>query len=180
MLKLIDRAGSDLVPPPDSPEGKQLGVREEAGKVALAARVNVTLVRLTQAPAMLRALELDVPKASALAFSRARLRITWDDREQPSIDAPVALFYGTGTLYNRDDREYLVKAFPVNVRDDGNRVHLACYFPMPFFRSARIELVGTETEAIPDVTWSVRCTAFQEPASHVAYFHATYANHVRA
>ena len=180
VLKLIDRAGSDLVPRPDSPEGKQLGVREVAGKVALAARVNVTLVRLTQAPAMLRALELDVPKASALAFSRARLRIVWDDREQPSIDAPVALFYGTGTLYNRDDRDYLVKAFPVNVRYDGNRVHLACYFPMPFFRSARIELVGTETEAIPDVTWRVRCTAFQEPASHVAYFHATYANHLRA
>ncbi len=56
----------------------------------------------------------------------------------------IPLFYGTGTLYNRDGREYLVKGFPVHVRDDGKRVHLACYFPMPFFRSARIELVGPE------------------------------------
>ena len=179
VLELIDRAGSDLVPRPESPAGKQLGVSEAAGKVALAAKAAVTLVRITQAPAMLRALELDVPKASALAFSRARLRVTWDDREQPSIDAPVALFYGTGTLYNRDSREYLVKAFPVNVRDDGKRIHLACFFPMPFFRSARIELVGLDTEAIADITWRIRFTPFQGPASHVAYFHTTYVDHGR-
>ena len=30
-----------------------------------------------------------------MAFGRARLRVTWDDRPQPSIDAPVALFFGT-------------------------------------------------------------------------------------
>ena len=46
----------------------------------------------------------------------------------------MALFFGAGTLYNRDNREYLVKAFPVNVRFDAEQVHLACYFPMPFFR----------------------------------------------
>jgi len=44
---------------------------------------------------------------------------------QPSIDAPVGLFCGTGTLYNRDGREYLVKGFTVRVRDDGKRGHLA-------------------------------------------------------
>ncbi len=179
VLKLIARSGGDLVPRPDSPEGKQIGVREQDGKVALPAKGPVNLVRLAQGPAMLRALELDVPKASAIALSRARLRVTWDDRQQPSIDAPVALFYGAGTLYNRDGREYLVKAFPVNVRDDGQRVHLACYFPMPYFRSARIELVGSETEAIPEVRWRVRFAPYHDPANHVAYFHATYTDHVR-
>jgi hypothetical protein len=179
VLKLIARAGSDLAPRPDTPEGKKAGVREESGGVELPAGKAVTLVRLTKAPAMLRALELDVPKASAVAFSRARLRVTWDDRERPSVDAPVALFFGTGTLYNRDGREYLVKGFPVHVRDDGERVRLACYFPMPFFRSARIELAGPEAEAIPGVRWRVRYTPYADPANHVAYFHATYADHPR-
>jgi hypothetical protein len=179
ILRLIARAGSDLVGRPDTPEGKKAGIREESGKVALPAKESVTLVRLTKAPAMLRALELDVPKESAQAFSRARLRVTWDDRQQPSIDAPVALFYGTGTLYNRDGREYLVKGFPIHVRDDGKRVHLACYFPMPFFRSARIELVGLETQTLSEFLWSVRYTPYQDPANHVAYFHATYADHPR-
>jgi hypothetical protein len=176
VLKLVSRAGTDLAPRPDTAEGRKVGVRAESGKVTLPAKEAVTLVRLTKAPAMLRALELDVPKEAAQAFARARLRVTWDDRKQPSIDAPVALFYGTGTLYNRDGREYLVKGFPIHVRDDGKRVHLACYFPMPFFRSARVELVGPDT-AIAEVLWSVRTVPYEGPANHVAYFHATYADH---
>src|SRR5262249_33378148 len=79
-------------------------------------------------------------------------------------------------LYNRDAQEYLVKAFPVHVRDDGKRVHLACYFPMPFFRSAHIELVGPEA-AIGEVLWSVRYTPYEGPATHVRYVHATYDDH---
>jgi hypothetical protein len=183
VLKLIARAGSDLVPRPGTPEGERAGIREESGKAALPAGRTVTLVRLTNAPAMLRALELVVPKESALAFGRSRLRITWDDREQPSIDAPVALFYGAGTLYNRDGRPYLVKGFPIHVRDDGRRMHLACYFPMPFFHSARIELMapsppeGRRGEGILDVNWSVRYTPYKDPPNHVAYFHANYVDH---
>jgi hypothetical protein len=176
---LIARAGSDLVPRPATPEGKKAGIQEKSGSLTLPARQAVTVVRLTDAPAMLRALELNVPKESAVAFSRARLRVTWDERKHPSIDAPVALFFGTGTLYNRDGREYLVKGFPIHVRDDGKRVRLSCYFPMPYFSSARVELVGAETAEIPEIRWSVRYTAYTDPPNHVAYFHATYADHPR-
>src|SRR5262249_38070270 len=125
------------------------------------------------------ALELSVPRASAVAFGRARLRITWDGRPAPSVDAPIALFYGTGTLYNRDGREYLVKAFPAHVRYGAKRVHLACYFPMPFFRSAHVELVGPGSGEFADVRWSVRHTPYKGPPEHVAYFHATYRDHPR-
>jgi hypothetical protein len=178
VLQLIDRAGTDLGPRPDTPEGQKAGVRAETGQQTLPAKEAVTLVRLNQAPAMLRALELSVPKESAQAFGRARLRITWDDRPDPSIDAPVALYFGTGTLYNRDNREYLVKGFPIHVRFDAKRVYLACYFPMPFFRSARIDLVGPEV-AIPGIHWNVRHVPYRDPMNHVAYFHATYKDHPR-
>jgi hypothetical protein len=177
--RLLARAGTDLAPRPGTPEGKRAGVRAKSGKVALPAGKAVTLVTLTEAPAMLRALELDVAKGAAVRLSRARLRVTWDGRKRPSVDAPVALFYGTGTLYNREGREYLVKGFPVHVREDGRRVRLACYFPMPFFRSARVELVGPGGAAVPEVRWAVRYTPYRGPANHVAYFHATYADHPR-
>src|SRR5438477_8565916 len=49
------------------------------------------------------------------------LPISWDDLAGPSIDAPVALFFGAGTLFNRDDREYLVKGFPISIRFDSAR-----------------------------------------------------------
>jgi hypothetical protein len=126
---------------------------------------------------MLRALEISVPRDAGVAFSRVRLRITWDDRPQPSIDAPVALFYGAGILYNRDGREYLVKGFPMHVRYDTQRVHLACCFPMPFFRSARVELVGADDRGFSDVVWSVRYAPYRDPANQVGYFHATYRDH---
>src|SRR5205814_1587678 len=150
VLRLIDRAGTDLVPRPNTPEGRKSGIQEQTGRVSLEGKNVVPLVQLT-GPSMLRALEISIPRERALAFSRVRLRVTWDGRSQPSIDAPIALFYAAGILYNRDEREYLVKGFPVHVRYDTQRVHLTCYFPMPFFRSAHIELAGVDSSVFPDV-----------------------------
>jgi hypothetical protein len=106
---------------------------------------------------MIRALEFSVPTDQAVAFLQATLRITWDQRAEPSVEAPISLFYGTGTFFNRDkNREYLVKAFPVHVKYGGNRVRMACYFPMPFFREAKIELIGNGEIDFSGIDWSVR------------------------
>jgi Protein of unknown function (DUF2961) len=177
VLDLIANAGTDIVPRTDTPEGERAGLREEHGEITMPSPGAVTLVNLTRAPSMLRVLALSVPRENAVVFGRARLRITWDDRREPSIDAPVALFYGAGTLYNRDGREYLVKAFPVSVRYDAQRVYLSCYFPMPFFRSARIELSGDGQGPIPGIRWSVRYHPYNGAISDVAYFHATYGDY---
>src|SRR5207249_6476218 len=131
-----------------------LGARREDGQVDLPADATVKLVE-PKGPSMLRALELSLPREHAVEMRRARLRITWDGQDEPSIDAPVPLFFGAGTLYDRDGKEYLVRSFPMTIRFEGERVHLACYFPMPFFRSARIELIGPDVD-VPGVRWSVR------------------------
>jgi hypothetical protein len=154
-----------------------LGVVEESGVLDLPVNGAAPVVALSKAPSMLRAIEFTVPKTNAVEFSRAMLRVTWDDRAAASIEAPVGLFFGAGTFYNRDGREYLVKAFPVFVRHDSDRLHMACFFPMPFFRNARIELIGNGSNAIPSVKWSVRHHPFKDPANHVGYFHATYRDH---
>jgi len=173
VLNLIERAGTDIVPAEES-DGNKAGMREEHGEVTVPSHGMVNLANLTGAPSMLRVLALSVPRESAVSFGRARLRITWDGRRDPSVDAPVALFYGAGTLYNRDGREYLVKAFPVSVRYDAQRVYLACYFPMPFFRSARVELKGDGPIPIAGVRWSLRYQPYNDAISDVGYFHATY------
>jgi hypothetical protein len=61
----------------------------------------------------------------------------------------------------------------MNIRYDTNRVHLACYFPMPFFESAKIELI----DHVPDTHLEVRSLPSEDPRSHVGYFHATYRDH---
>src|SRR5262249_56217561 len=55
VLELIGRAGTDLAPKPDTPEGKKAEVREKSGKIALPAGKSGNLVRLTATPSMLRA-----------------------------------------------------------------------------------------------------------------------------
>jgi hypothetical protein len=62
----------------------------------------------------------------------------------------------------------------MNVRFDADRVHLACFFPMPFFKSAKIEIRGVDPAPIPDVRFRVRTVATKEPANHLAYFHAAH------
>jgi hypothetical protein len=126
---------------------------------------------------MVRKLSFSIPREQAIDFGRARLRITWDDRSAPSIDAPIALFFGAGTLYNRDNREYLVKAFPSYIRFHEKQVELSCFFPMPFFQSVRIELINAPKKSVDYVTWNISYQPFTDPPSQVGYFHATYRDH---
>ena len=174
VIDLIHRAGSDIAPPADSSGVVQIG----GDGVALPKSATLLVQKITpKEPAMLRALEFSIPVDQAIAFGRTRLRITWDDEPGPSIDTPLALFFGAGTLYNRAKSEYLVKAFPVNIRFDAERVHLACYIPMPFFRSAKIELVGNGADDITGISWTARHVPFKDAPEQVGYLHATYRDH---
>ena len=168
VLELISRAGTDIAPTEET-------TTQEGRLASLGQRR--TLLVLTNAPSMLRKLSFAVPSQEAIAFGRARLRITWDHRRAASVEAPVALFFGAGTLYNRDGREFLVKAFPSFIRYRGERVELSCFFPMPFFRSARVELLGPAGEPIRDVAWAVRYQPLRVRPAEVGYFHATYRDH---
>ena len=164
VVDLIGKSGTNTF--------SQSNGKHAEGTVQVPAQDQVTVADL-HGKSEIRVLELSIPEEEALPFSGTRLRITWDGRNEPSVDAPIALFYGAGTLFNRDHREYFVKAFPVNIRFTGGRVVLACYFPMPFFKSARIELRGAG-QAISDVRWKVDSAAVSKPASQLSYFHATY------
>jgi hypothetical protein len=170
VLDLIGRAGTDISPPtnPTSVSGVLHSLGSNEAKLVLV---------LTNAPANIRKLGFSVPVSQSVAFGNARLHITWDGRENPSVDAPVALFFGAGTLYNRDEREYLVKAFPVSIHYVDQSVELDCYLPMPFFKSAKIELVGAPETVVSNIAWNVRSEPFFDPPGSVGYFHATYRDH---
>ncbi len=176
VLDLISRAGSDLVPKVDSSAGRWLQLKERTGACSIPPKSSTRLAHITDAPSMLRVLEFSTSRDRAVELGRARLRISWDDSAHASVNAPIALFFGAGTLYNRDDRQYLVKAFPVNIRFDDRNVYLSCYFPMPFFRSASIEVLN-EAETPCEFRWSLRYAPYKDPPAHVGYFHATYRDH---
>ncbi len=185
VVKLLQSAGTDIAPKPEPDHasvvvgaalcGRPSVVHEHTGTCSLQPGVVTRLTELSDGPRMIRALQLSIPRQSAVAFQRARLRIRWDGRADDSVDAPACLLFGAGTLYNRDGREFLVKALPVNIRFDAERIHLACYFPMPFFHSAAISLVGDG--GVEDVRWSLRDEPLAAQPGEVGYFHATYRDH---
>ncbi|HEY0255940.1 MAG TPA: DUF2961 domain-containing protein, partial [Candidatus Methylacidiphilales bacterium] len=174
---LINRSGSDLLPTDGSPEAQKMQLTGGCGRITVPKDGAVSVVQLASGPGVVRVIDFSAPTAEALDLGRATLRVTWDDRPQPSVEAPVALFFGAGTLYNRTNAGYLVKAFPVHIRFSDDRVELACYFPMPFFKSARIELVGNGAAPVDDVQWKVRQAPYTGAPNQVGYFHATYRDH---
>jgi hypothetical protein len=165
VLDLIGRSGTDIAP---------AGIARAENRTVLDPGQPLPLFRI-DGPATIRALKLTLPRDRARELSNARIRVTWDGRESPSIDAPLALFFGSGLLHNPDGAEYLVKAFPLGIRYAGDAVHLDCYFPMPFFRSAKVELVPPPGLAAPvTIATEIRHEPLRDSPSAVGYFHATY------
>jgi hypothetical protein len=169
VLTLLGKAGQDI-----GPTGAGVAVVE--GSVDVPASAAVTVATLRGGPSAIRVLRFTVPDSLAIEAGKSRLRVTWDDRAQPSIDAPLALFFGTGTLYNRTASDALVKGLLVNVVQTTNGVQLSAYFPMPFQSSARIELLDAPA-AIPGVRFHIRTVPETDPVGWTGYLHATYHDH---
>ena len=165
VLDLIGLAGTDIAP-------KQ--INKESGKIRLD-KNTILLTEINNAPSAVRALKFILPLNKAEALERIFLRITWDERRHASIDAPLCLFFGAGTFYNRDQREFLVKGFPINVRYDypRNSIELSCYYPMPFFKSAKFELYNISPGS-DELEYEIRYEPYKLAPNQSSYFHATY------
>src|SRR5690606_17524832 len=109
MLDVIGRAGTDI-----APTSKEVSRHE--GKLTLAPHEARTVWHSNFGSTMIRRIAFSVPAAHAADLAKARLRITWDDRREPSVDAPLCLFFGTGSLLRDEDQEYIVKSFPMTVK----------------------------------------------------------------
>lgn len=168
---LMAAAGTDIAPA----EGVD-GTVAQHSTVTLPQGTPVEIAALAEGPGMVRALRISAPRERAMDLGAARIRITWDDRPHASVNAPLALFFGVANFDNRDDREYLIKGLPLSVRFTEDRIECSCYFPMPYYRSARITLEGQAAAPLGDVTCEVRTQPYTGPLNHVGYFHATYAD----
>ncbi len=166
-LDLIAKSGTDIAP--------RLGdINEDQGTVSLHQNKGAVVWKSAAGPSMIRRIAFRVPDESADAFAAARLRMFWDDRHEPSVDAPVALFFGAGSLLRDPDQEYIVKSFPMTIRHENGHHLFATYFPMPFHHTARIDLADTTGKPIRGIEWTVRYEPYTDPPNSVGLFHATY------
>lgn len=170
VLDLINSSGGDL-----APAGPEVQVLQR--EVSLTPHQTVELATLSEAPQSIRALEFKIPIEQAYDFGKNRLRITWDHRWHPSVDVPLDLFFGAGHLYNPENKEYLVKGFPLSIRYTEDFVYLSCYWPMPFFEHARIELQERQGKSFEGIGFTLKRVPFSGSPNEAAYFHATYSDH---
>jgi hypothetical protein len=167
ILDLIARSGTDIAPADDR-------ARETVRSDWLRPNERLTIARFEGKPAMIRRLAFRVKEQDAERFAAARLQIYWDSREQPSVDAPVGLFFGAGSLLRDTDQTYIVKSFPMTIKHENGEFLFATYFPMPYHKSVRIELVEQTGQPIEKVRFELRQQPYLDPPNWVGLFHATY------
>jgi hypothetical protein len=141
-------------------------------------------------PGTITALNLKLAKMSYAALRHVRIKAYWDGEVEPSVNSPLGPFFGTGywpvpdppgtpPRYGVIPKEpktgsvelgrTATRSLPVSADKSG----FANFFPMPFFKSARIELVNESDTPISDVEVTLNVVAGPPPSSS-AYFHAQW------
>lgn len=93
------------------------------------------------------------------------LRIYWDGREEPGVEAPLGDFFACGNV------PATVESFPVQVSPSGA---LTCYWVMPFDSSARITVTNDNEERGYGLYWQIDYVTVDKLLDDTLYFHAKY------
>ena len=142
------------------------------------------------APGTVTGIYLRIGEVTYEALRHVRIRAYWDGEENPSVDSPLGPFFGTGYWPVPDSRGTPIRYGLMPARDPKGAVPLGRiatmslpagadngsfynFFPMPFFQSARIELVNESDIPLSGVQLTVNTVAGSPPRSS-AYFHAKW------
>ncbi len=94
------------------------------------------------------------------------LRIYWDGRTEPGVEAPLGDFFAVG-----QGKPAVVESWPVQVSPSGS---LTCYWRMPFAKSARIVITNDNPDRGAGLYWQVDWVQLDDLPPDTAYFHAQY------
>lgn len=107
-----------------------------------------------------------------LYLRKVLLRMFWDNEKSPSVEVPVGDFFGVGHAAAKH-----FVSLPLNMvakSGRGNQAGMNCYFPMPFNRSARIEVENQCDVQVEAFYFYVDYEVYEEPQADSGYFHAQW------
>ncbi len=100
------------------------------------------------------------------------LRVYWDKEKNFSVEVPVGDFFGVG-----HGKVSAYQSLPLNMTDgtgeDGGHTAMNCYFPMPFARNARVEIVNECAVPVRSFYYYIDYEEHKK-IQNVAYFHAQW------
>jgi hypothetical protein len=126
---------------------------------------NVVLAELHGAGSI-ASLKLRLDPYGRKQFYHTTLRIYWDGAKHPAVEMPLGLFFGGGgesyaNCTNLPEMSLRTLLYGFN----GTNHEFYCYWPMPYWHSARLELANGSGEDLK----SVSCVIEYKPAGVLAY-----------
>lgn len=94
------------------------------------------------------------------------VRMFWEHAPVPSVEVPLGDFFGMG-----HNRMYTYSSAPLTV--GSSRSAMNCYWPMPFYRHARIEIVNTGQRSIRRLYYHIDYELGEIPPGQ-GLFHAMF------
>ena len=109
-------------------------------------------------------------------FYHSILRIYWDDHKLPAVEMPVGLFFGGGgESYANCKQVPEMSLHTLFYGFNGTNHDFYCYWPMPYWHSARVELVNQSGVDLQSVSYEVQykpSSVLAYPAGQTGYFFA--------
>jgi len=109
-------------------------------------------------------------------YRKVLIKITWDDQDTPSVLVPFGDFFCIGNCYpgNFSSLPFNVSLKPEEAGRYGAPCSVSCYFPMPFDKKARIEIIN-ENDMPFILYFNIDYEMYKEPLEEeTAYFHACW------
>ena len=94
------------------------------------------------------------------------IRMYWDGQKNPSVEAPLQDFFGIPFARQ--------VAFESALFSNPEGRSFNCFVPMPFRRSALIQITNESPTVVPDFFYDIDATVGDRLPDDLAYFHARY------
>lgn len=104
------------------------------------------------------------------ALRKVLLKMYWDDEKNPSVEVPIGDFFGVGFS------QYIHYTSLLLGMSSGGYYS---FFPMPFKKSAKIEIINNASEVIDGFFYNIGYREVKNLPKDTAYFHAKYRQEIK-
>jgi len=138
-------------------------------RITIAPGATATILNVS-GPAIITRIWFTVDSRDPDFLRRIVLKMYWDDEEEPSVNVPLGDFFGCGFEYTHYISQYLGMT-------SGGYI---CYFPMPFEKAAKIQIVNETTQEVYAFYYQINYIKLEGYLDRsVRYFHACWNRDIR-
>lgn len=138
-------------------------------RITIAKGATATILNVT-GPGVITRIWFTVDSRDPDFLRKLVIRMYWDDETEPSVNVPFGDFFGCGFEYRQYISQYLGMT-------SGGYI---CYFPMPFEKSAKIQIVNETNQDVSAFYYQINYFKLEGYLDRsVGYFHAYWNRSIR-